>query len=87
MQDLGYALQCKRRTLASLQQFVIAGKFWNDPGSLKPLDRLLVNDLHADLQARRMPTSGKLKDALQAATLKGAQSTHTTYPKAITIPG
>ena len=76
MQDLGYALQCKRRTLASLQQLVLAGKFGNAPGSLKPLDGLLVNDLRAELQARGMPTSGKLKDELQAdltTTLKGAQ--------------
>ena len=40
MQDLDYALQCKRRTLASLQQFVLAGKFGNAPESLKPLDGL-----------------------------------------------
>ena len=51
-------------------------KYGNAHGSLKPLDGLLVNDLRAELQARGMPTLGKLKDKLQAdltATLKGAQ--------------
>ena len=45
MQDLGHALQCKRRTLADLQQLVLAGKLGNTPESLKPFDGLLVNDL------------------------------------------
>lgn len=52
MQDLGYALQCKRRTLGDLQQLVLAGRFGNAPGSLKPFDGLLVNDLRIELQAR-----------------------------------
>ena len=59
-----------------LQQLVLAGRFGNVPGSLKPFDGLLVNDLRTELQARGMPTLGKLKDELQAdltATLKGAQ--------------
>ena len=76
MQNLGYALQCKRRTLADLQKLVLAGSFGNAPGRLKPLDGLLVNDLRTELRTRGMPTSGKLKDELQAdptATLKGAQ--------------
>ena len=76
MQDLGYALQCKRRTLSELQQLVLAGCLGNAPGSLKPLDGLLVNDLRRELTARGISTSGKLKDELQAdltATLKGAQ--------------
>ncbi len=76
MQDLGYALQCKRRTLGDLQQIVLAGRFGNAPGSLKPFDGLLVNDLRIELQARSMPTMGKLKDELQSdltAILKGAQ--------------
>ena len=56
MQDLGYALQCKRRTLSELQQLVLADCFGNSPGSLKPLDGLLVNDLRRELIARGMPS-------------------------------
>ena len=55
MQDLGHALQCQRRTLAELQALVLAGKYGNTPGILKPLDGLLVNDLRAELRARGMP--------------------------------
>lgn len=73
MQDLGRALHCKRRTLSNLQQLVLAGKFVNSPGHLKPFDGLLVNDLRTEFQARGMITSGKLKDADLTAILKGAQ--------------
>ena len=76
MQDLGYALQCKRRTLGDLQQLVLACRFGDAPGSLKPLDGLLVKDLHMELQARGMPILGKLKDEIQAnltTVLKEAQ--------------
>ena len=45
MQDLGHALQCKRRTFTDLQQLILAGKYGNAPGTLKPLEGLLVNDL------------------------------------------
>ena len=75
MQDLGYALQCKRRTLGDLQQLVL-GRFGDAPGSLKPLDGLLVKHLRMELQALGMPTLGKPKDELQAdltAILKGAE--------------
>ena len=43
---------------------------------MKPLDGLLVNDLHAELRARGMPIAGKLKDELQndlVETLRGAR--------------
>ena len=76
MQDLGHALQCKKCTLADIQQLILAGKYGNAPGTLKPIDGLLVNDLHIELQARGMHTIGKLKDELQSdlvETLRGAQ--------------
>ena len=62
-----------RRTLSNLQKLVLAGKFENSPGRLKPFDRLLVNNLRTELQANGMITSGKLKDADLTAILKGAQ--------------
>ena len=45
----------------------LAGKCVNAPGTLKPLDVLLVNDLHvrAELRARGMSIAVKLKDGLQ----------------------
>ena len=86
MQDLGHALQCKRRTLGDLQQLVLAGRFGNSPGCLKPFDGLLVNDLHTELQARGMTTAGKLKDELQADLITTPEGTNTTDTKAITVP-
>ena len=65
-----------KRTLAELQALVLAGKYGNALGILKPLDGLLVNDLRAELQARGMPIAGKLKDELQndlVETLRGAR--------------
>ena len=86
MQDLGYALQCKRRTLGDLQQLVLAGRFGDAPGNLKPLDGLLVKDLRIELQACGMPILGKLNDELQADLTAILLKEHRgAHPKAITV--
>jgi len=53
MQDLAHALQCHWRSLADLQSLVLAGKYGNSPGTLKPLDSLKVNELREELEARK----------------------------------
>ena len=76
MQDLAYSFQCKPRSLEDLQSLVLAGKFGNQPGQLKPLDNLLVEQLREELTTRGFDTTGKLKPILQnelTIELKGAQ--------------
>lgn len=76
MQDLAHALQCHWRSLADLQSLVLAGKYGNSPGTLKPLDGLKVNELREELEARGKDTSGKLKPDMQdelSSILQGAQ--------------
>ena len=76
MQDLAYAFHYKPRSLEDLQSLVLARKFGNQPGQLKSLDNLLVEQLRTELNTRGFDTSGKLKPALQnelTMELKGAQ--------------
>ena len=76
MQDLAHVFRCKPRSLQELQTLVLAGKYGNASGQLKPLDNLLVDHLRAELQARGCCTRGKLKPALQSeltTILKGVQ--------------
>ena len=76
MQDLAHALQCKWRSLTDLQSLVLAGKYGNSPGRLKPFDNLKVNELRQELEARGCNTAGKLKQQMQAeldSILKGVQ--------------
>ena len=76
MQDLAHVLRCKPRSLEELQSLVLAGKFGNKQGQLKPLDNLLVSQLREELRARGLSIQGKLKPALQhdlTVSLKGAQ--------------
>ena len=56
MQDLSYALQCPPRSLQDLQSLILAGKYGNQPGQLKPLDQLLVANLREELTARGYET-------------------------------
>ena len=80
MQDLAYSFQCKPRSLEDLQSLVLAGKFGNQPGQLKPLDNLLVEQLQEELTTRGFDTTGKLKPILQnelTIELKGAQRVST----------
>ena len=65
MQDLAYSFQCEPRSLEDLQSLVLAGKFGNQPGQLKPLDNLLVEQLREELTTRGFDTTGKLKPTLQ----------------------
>ena len=76
MADLAHALQQKWRTLADLQDLILAGKYGNAPGQLKPLDGLLVAKLKEELKARHITTNGKNKPELQTELtelLQGAQ--------------
>ena len=76
MQDLSHALQCTPRSLQDLQSLILAGKYGNQPGQLKPLDQLLVANLREELTARRYEIHKMLKPEMQAlltAELKGAQ--------------
>ena len=76
MGDLAHALQKKWRTLDDLQNLILAGKFGNAPGQLKPLDGLLVADLREELKARKIPIEGNKKPELQlklTELLQGAQ--------------
>ena len=76
MADLAHALQKKWRTLADLQDLILAGKYGNAPGQLKPLDGLLVAKLKEELKARHITTDGKNKPELQTELtelLQGAQ--------------
>ena len=76
MQDLSRALQCPPRSLQDLQSLILAGKYGNQPGQLKPLDQLLVAKLREELIARGHDTDQMLKPEMQALLteeLKGAQ--------------
>ena len=61
MADLAHALQKTWRSLDNLQHLILAGKFGNAPGQLKPLDGLLVADLREELKAKKIATEGKKK--------------------------
>lgn len=50
MQDLAHFLQCKWRSLTELQSLVLAGKYGNSPGRLKPFDSLKVDELRQELE-------------------------------------
>ncbi len=55
---------------------MLAGKYGNSTGSLKPLDGLNVQHLRHELEARGVPTAEKLKPDMQeelSSILKGAQ--------------
>lgn len=76
MQDLAHSLQCKWRSLTELQSLVLAGKYGNSPGRLKPFDSLKVDELRQELEARGYNTTGKLKQQMQEeldSILKGVQ--------------
>ena len=76
MQDLAHALNCKWRSLADLQQLVVAGTFGKPPGPLKPLEGLYVEQLRKELQSRGYETDNQLKPQLQdelTELLSGAQ--------------
>ena len=76
MADLAHALQKTWRSLDNLQHLILAGKFGNAPGKLKPLDGLLVADLREELKTRKIITDGKKKPQLQSELtelLQGAQ--------------
>jgi hypothetical protein len=76
MADLAHVLQKTWRTLDDLQHLILAGKFGNASGKLKPLDGLLVADLREELKARKIITDGKKKPQLQSELtelLQGAQ--------------
>ena len=76
MQDLAHALQCHPRSLQDLQSLILAGQYGNQPGQLKPLDKLLVVSLREGLTVRGYETADMLKPDMQAqltAELKGAQ--------------
>ena len=55
MADLAHALQKTWRSLDNSQHLILAGKFGNATGQLKPLDGLLVADLREELKARKLP--------------------------------
>ena len=59
MADLLHALHITWRSLDDLQGLILAGKFGNAPGQLKPLDGLLVADLREELKARNIAIDGK----------------------------
>lgn len=76
MQDLAHALHCKWRSLADLQQLVVAGTYGKNKGKLKPMDGLRVQELRMELQSRGYQTDEKLKPQLQedlTDLLAGAQ--------------
>ena len=76
MQDLAHALQCHPRSLQDLQSLILAGQYGNQPGQLKPLEKLLVASLREELTVRGYETAHMLKPDMQAqltAELKGAQ--------------
>ena len=76
MQDLAHSLNCKWRSLTDLQQLVVAGTYGKNPGRLKPLDGLRIQELRKELQSRGYQTDEQLKPQLQAeltALLSGAQ--------------
>ena len=69
--------------MEDLQSLVLTGKFGNQPGQLKPLHNLLVEQLREELNARGFDTTGKLKRALQnelIMELKEAQRVPTLNP-------
>ena len=72
MQDLAHALQCKHRSQQDLQSLILAEQYGNQPGQLKPLEKLLVVSLREELTARGCETADMLKAQL-TAELKGAQ--------------
>lgn len=74
--DLAHALQKNWRSLADLQNLILAVKYGNASGQLKPLDGLLVSKLREELTARHIPIEGKKKPELQVELtelLQGAQ--------------
>ena len=76
MQDLSHALQCPPRSLRDLQSLILAGKYGNQPGQLKPLDHLLVANLREELIAREHDTYQMRKPEMQyllTEELRGAQ--------------
>ena len=66
MADLPHALQKKWRSLADLQNLILAGKYGNSPGRLKPLDGLLVANLKEELKAINIAIEGMKKPELQS---------------------
>ena len=86
MDDLAHAMQCKWRSLEDLQQLVLAGRYGNIPGKLKPLDNLKIEELRKELQARQeLHTATSKKEHQQELThiLKGVQRVATlliSYP-------
>ena len=76
MMDLTHAFHHTWRSLSDIQTLVLAGKFGNKPGCLKPLDNLKVADLRKELQTRGVQTQGMLKPQLLSTLtdiLQGAQ--------------
>lgn len=52
MGDLVHALQCKWRSLADIQELVLAGTYGSMSGQLKPLEGLNVKQLRKELESR-----------------------------------
>ncbi len=76
IQDFAHAVQCPHRSVKWLQTLVTAGKFGTVAGKLKPLDKLLIADLKAELTARGYQVSSMKKPEMQSLLteeLKGAQ--------------
>jgi len=65
MGDLAHALQCNVRTLADIQELVLAGTYGSMSGRLKPLEGLNVKQLRKELESRGSTTKGKLKPQLK----------------------
>ena len=76
MADLPHALQKPWRSLVDVQDLILAGKFGNAPGQLKPLEGLLVADLREEWKARNITIDEKKKPQLQlelTELLRGGQ--------------
>ncbi len=52
MQDLAHALRKPWRSITKLQSTVLAGKYGNKQGVLKPFDSMRVEELREELAAR-----------------------------------
>ena len=76
MEDLAHALECKWRSLSNLQSLVLADRYGDIPGAIKPFESLTTDQLQEELRSRNIfhtsTTKKELKQTL-ASVLKGAQ--------------
>ena len=61
--DIAYCLQSQQITYAERKEFILGGKVWKT-SSKKPLDKLTIGELRAELHARGIPTGGKKRHEL-----------------------